>query len=104
MGMGKENAGKEVVLYYYNEETGKLEKVQTCKVDKDGIAVFTFEHASDYVAVISDKAADKDDSKTPQTGDMSNINLYVMMLVIAGAAIVMVVLKVLRCQKLKCQK
>ena len=43
-------------LYYYNEETGKVEDCGTVIVDANGVATFTISHCSDYF--ISSKTVD----------------------------------------------
>ena len=51
-------------LYYYNEETGKLEDCGEVIVDANGIATFTISHCSDYF--ISSKTVDLSKTPTPE--------------------------------------
>ena len=43
-------------LFYYNEETGMMEHMESVQVSEDGYAEFTFTHASDYIIVMSETA------------------------------------------------
>lgn len=52
--VGKENVGKYVNLYYYNEQDGDLEYQNSGTVDKDGNTTLSFSHASEYVAIIDE--------------------------------------------------
>ena len=54
--VGKEFAGRNASLYYYNPETGALEAQELATIDENGCVRFSFTHASDYVVVI-EKAA-----------------------------------------------
>ena len=54
--VGKEFAGKNASLYYYNPETSALEAQELATVDENGLVRFTFTHASDYVVVIEKEA------------------------------------------------
>lgn len=60
--IGYLDAGKYANIYYYNPETGKLEFKQSYKINGGGDARFDFEHASDYVILVADKAASKTDT------------------------------------------
>ena len=50
--MDSKNAGLYANLFYYNEQTGKLEFVSAGKIDVDGEVELEFTHASDYTIVI----------------------------------------------------
>ena len=50
--MNSKNAGLYANLFYYNEQTGKLEFVSAGKIDVDGEVELEFTHASDYTIVI----------------------------------------------------
>ena len=54
--VGAANAKSYANLFYYNESAGELAFVAADQVNEDGIAEFTFTHASDYVIVIDEKA------------------------------------------------
>lgn len=92
--VGKEYAGKYGNIFRY--KSGKyFEFVDAGKIDKDGYAVFTMNHASDYVIVIDKKAMSSSDipselkvPEVPKTADTTNATLYFVML---GAAIVILV-------------
>lgn len=51
-------AGTYANLFYYNEETGKLEYMESAQIGEDGKAEFTFEHASAYTIVNSTEPMD----------------------------------------------
>ena len=75
--IGKDHAGRLATLYYYNEETGKLEKTENVKlpVDADGRLEFTFTHASDYVIVLEEKPSEDqldNDTKPGISSDNEN--------------------------------
>lgn len=53
------DAGKFANLFYYNEETGKLEYMESAQVEEDGKATLTFVHASAYTIVLSNEAMDE---------------------------------------------
>ena len=82
--LGDEYAGKKATLYYFNEAKNALEKQEDAVIGKDGKVSFTFTHASDYVIVIS-----AEEAKAPQTGDDTNVALYVSML-LTGAGLVLI--------------
>ena len=50
--MDSKNAGLYANLFYYNEQTGKLEFVSAGQIDADGEVELEFTHASDYTIVI----------------------------------------------------
>ena len=89
--VGKEYAGEYGNIFRY--KSGKyFEFVDVGKIDKDGYAVFTMNHASDYVIVIDKKAMSSLDipselkvPEVPKTADTTNATLYFVML---GAAVV----------------
>jgi len=56
-------------LYYYNEETGKVENCGTVIVDVNGIAIFTISHCSDYF--ISSKTVDLKTANAEKTTETS---------------------------------
>ena len=49
---GKENAGRQASLYYYNSTAGVMEFQSSAQVDKDGLAGFPMTHASAYAVVL----------------------------------------------------
>lgn len=49
---GKENAGRQASLYYYNSTDGVMEFQSSARVDKDGLAGFPMTHASAYAVVL----------------------------------------------------
>lgn len=53
------DAGKYANLFYYNEETGKLEYMESAQVSEDGTATLTFVHASAYSIVLSSAQMDE---------------------------------------------
>ncbi len=74
--MGSANSGKYANLFYYNPTTKQFEYVSSGKIGSDGKAGLDFNHASDYVVVISSEimsvpAADpsNEPAENPKTGD-----------------------------------
>lgn len=55
----EEEIGKFANLFYYNEETGKLEYMESTQVGEDKKAVLTFVHASAYTIVLSNEVMDE---------------------------------------------
>ena len=53
--MESKNSGMYANLFYYNEQTGKLEFVSAGQIDADGNAELEFTHASDYTIVVDAK-------------------------------------------------
>ena len=51
----KANAGRMATLFYFNPESGELEFMDEVEISENGSISFTFEHASDYAVVISEK-------------------------------------------------
>ena len=93
--VGTANAGKLATLYYFNEISGELEETENVKLEvtTDGSIVLTFEHASDYVLVMSDKPTESGNGGVtpapgPATGDgvFGNIYFYIALLLAGGLA------------------
>lgn len=53
----KENAGYYANLYYYNEETNRLEFIYAGEIDQDGTVQLLFTHASEYILTVDTKPA-----------------------------------------------
>ncbi|MDD2970393.1 MAG: MBG domain-containing protein, partial [Lachnospiraceae bacterium] len=51
--------GKFASLFYYNEETGELEFMESVQIGEDGTAAMTFVHASVYTIVLSSAPMDE---------------------------------------------
>ena len=51
--MESKNSGMYANLFYYNEQTGKLEFVSAGQIDSDGNVELAFTHASDYTIVVA---------------------------------------------------
>ena len=84
LNLGTNNKGKYANLFYYNPETSALEFVKGAKIAEDGTAGFKYTHASEYVIIISDSLYTAENS--PETGDNSNIAVYIIaMLAMIGA-------------------
>jgi len=52
--VGKQHAGKNATLYYFNPESNALEAQELSTVGEDGNVRYTFTHASDYVVVVEE--------------------------------------------------
>ncbi|SEW07949.1 pectate lyase [[Clostridium] fimetarium] len=70
--------GTQVKLYYFNESSGKLEFQNQIITVADGSAEFTITHCSDYVLSDVSLGDTLDNVKLPQTGDHTNIWLYII--------------------------
>jgi LPXTG-motif cell wall-anchored protein len=86
-------------LYYYNEETGKLEDCGEATVDASGIATFTISHCSDYF--ISSKTVDLSatavpevttpaTAKNPKTGESNPIGTLSIFAILSVATLAVV--------------
>ena len=99
--MEPKNSGMYANLFYYNEQTGKLEFVSAGQIDSDGNVELAFTHASDYTIVVdanimSDSSqADNNADKTipaPKTDD--SISKYAwnnMIIIIIGICIILII-------------
>lgn len=59
LNVDKKNAGLYASLYYFNEQTGEMEFICEEEIGKDGSVELTFNHASDYIIVIDEKAVEQ---------------------------------------------
>lgn len=99
--MEPKNSGMYANLFYYNEQTGKLEFVSAGQIDSDGNVELAFTHASDYTIVVDanimndNSQADNNADETipaPKTDD--NISKYAWnntMIIIIGICIILIV-------------
>lgn len=69
---GKEYAGYNADLYYYDEETGRLELKHEYKINEDGTVDLSFSHASDYILVMQDATENNNGSKTENDNNSGN--------------------------------
>ena len=99
--MESKNSGMYANLFYYNEQTGKLEFVSAGQIDSDGNVELAFTHASDYTIVVAanimsdNSQADNNADETipaPKTDD--NISKYAWnntIIIIIGICIILIV-------------
>ena len=99
--MEPKNSGMYANLFYYNEQTGKLEFVSAGQIDSDGNVELAFTHASDYTIVVAanimsdNSQADNNADETipaPKTDD--NILKYAWnntIIIIIGICIILIV-------------
>lgn len=99
--VGAEYSGKFGNLYYYDSD-GKMVYRNSGKIDKNGNVTVSFDHASDYVIVMSDKKMSQSDvpakltpnnqggNETVKTGDTAPIFGFVLLAVVSMTAIVLV--------------
>ena len=99
--MESKNSGMYANLFYYNEQTGKLEFVSAGQIDSDGNVELSFTHASDYTIVVAanimsdNSQADNNADETipsPKTDD--NISKYAWnntIIIIIGICIILIV-------------
>ena len=70
LNVGEENAGMYANRYYYNEEEGSLEFIDSEDVDGNGNTEFEFTHASDYTIVMrGDALTEKSAAALVNTSD-----------------------------------
>lgn len=81
--LGKENARRSTMLYYYNPDAKALELICKERVEADGTARLTFTHASDYLIVVDNRAGSGNESITsgtqamaPKSGDQEHGSLW----------------------------
>lgn len=99
--LGSENAGYLANLYYYNEDTGKLEWICADEIGEDGTAELTFTHASDYVIVVEEAGEktenaggtegkdDMEEKDGGERGDVSGLSgSGILLLIMAAVAAV----------------
>jgi hypothetical protein len=94
------------MLFYYNEEDGAMEFVESAAADADGNVEFSFVHASDYVIVFGEEIVtdwqsivgsgqavlteDGENADTAESTFMSVKNLSILLLVVAIMAVCVV--------------
>ena len=104
LNMDAQNAGLYANLFYYNEILKDLEFVCADKIDADGTAELTFNHASEYVIVldiISMETAEFGDIDIPASAEVGH-NWFIWCVLILGVlALVIVVATVLRVKRNK---
>ena len=66
LNVDKKNAGMYASLYYFNEQTQQMEFICEEEIGKDGSAALTFTHASEYILVIDEKAAEQEQADTAE--------------------------------------
>ena len=99
--MEPKNSGMYANLFYYNEQTGKLEFVSAGQIDADGNVELVFTHASDYTIVVDAKimsdngqADNKSDETIPASKTDDNISKYAWnntIIIIIGICIILIV-------------
>ncbi len=99
--MEPKNSGMYANLFYYNEQTGKLEFVSAGQIDSDGNVELAFTHASDYTIVVdanimsdNSQAAGNADETIPAPKTDDNISKYAWnntMIIIIGICIILIV-------------
>ena len=67
--MDQKNAGLYANLFYYNEDSGKLEFICAGEIGADGNVDLTFSHASDYIVVLDEKSMDTIDTAADGNAD-----------------------------------
>lgn len=82
--VGKEFAGKYANLYYYDPETKELKGRMSALVNENGEVDFLFNHASDYVISITDKATL---TTSPNMGDQSQAANYLLILALGAVCV-----------------
>ena len=99
--MESKNSGMYANLFYYNEQTGKLEFVSAGQIDSDGNVELAFTHASDYTIVVAanimsdnSQAANNADETIPSPKTDDSISKYAWnntIIIIIGICIILIV-------------
>lgn len=99
--MEPKNSGMYANLFYYNEQTGKLEFVSAGQIDSDGNVELAFTHASDYTIVVeanimsdNSQANNNADETIPAPKTDDNISKYAWnntIIIIIGICIILIV-------------
>mgnify|MGYP000709005521 CR=1 FL=1 len=99
--MEPKNSGMYANLFYYNEQTGKLEFVSAGQIDADGNVELAFTHASDYTIVVAanimndnSQAANNANETIPSPKTDDSISKYAWnntMIIIIGICIILIV-------------
>ena len=99
--MEPKNSGMYANLFYYNEQTGKLEFVSAGQIDSDGNVELAFTHASDYTIVVAanimndnSQAANNANETIPSPKTDDSISKYAWnntMIIIIGICIILIV-------------
>ena len=99
--MEQKNSGMYANLFYYNEQTGKLEFVSAGQIDSDGNVELAFTHASDYTIVVetnimsdNSQANNNADETIPAPKTDDNISKYAWnntIIIIIGICIILIV-------------
>ena len=99
--MEPKNSGMYANLFYYNEQTGKLEFVSAGQIDSDGNVELAFTHASDYTIVVDAKnmsdngqADNKADETIPASKTDDSTSKYAWnntIIIIIGICIILIV-------------
>ncbi len=87
---GSSNSGKHANLFYYNPTTKQFEYVSSGKIGSDGKVGLDFDHASDYVVVISDEIMtvpasepSNEPAENPKTGNEATSTMLIIMTALA---------------------
>ena len=99
--MEPKNSDMYANLFYYNEQTGKLEFISAGQIDSDGNVELAFTHASDYTIVVAanimsdnSQAANNADETIPSPKTDDSISKYAWnntMIIIIGICIILIV-------------
>ena len=99
--MEPKNSGMYANLFYYNEQTGKLEFVSAGQIDADGNVELEFTHASDYTIVVdarimsdNGQADNKSDETIPAPKTDDSTSKYAWnntIIIIIGICIILIV-------------
>ena len=99
--MEPKNSGMYANLFYYNEQTGKLEFISAGQIDSDGNVELAFTHASDYTIVVdanimsdNSQANNNADETIPAPKTDDSISKYAWnntIIIIIGICIILIV-------------
>ncbi len=114
MAVGAEHNGKEVYLYFVDEQNNKLVYQATCVVE-NGIVRYAFDHCSKYVISVERLTGNETSAPgkatpaptTPQkggaakTGDMTDMTPWIIVVIAAAAVVAVVVIRLQKSRKKK---
>ncbi len=86
--LNAEDIGRYANLFYYSPELQELQYVCSSIIDENAEAVFSFEHASDYLIIISDQPMTPGEEKLPEHSDGAVKWVIGLVIILAAGAVV----------------
>ncbi len=85
--LSAEDIGRYANLFYYNPELQELQYVCSSIIDENAVAVFSFEHASDYLIIISDQPMTSGEEELPEHSDGAVKWIIGFVIILAAGAV-----------------